>query len=291
MTVLIISSNKDPASINIKKRLLNQSKWEEISYFDENKVYRHSEMKDVVIITINTQKIRYENLDVHVEEETGIKPKQAIFISRHRSKTGEPTLTTHPIGNYAEAKFGGKANTLTKSSPRLMTQLLRIIKKNAEKIKLYHHVCFEVTHHGPFMNIPSLFVEVGSTEEEWKKKEPADIIAKSILELLNSYHYEEDLPRDTIVLVGIGGGHYAPRFTDVAIKKNAAFGHMIPTYHIDAGNINIEILKKTIKQTPDSKSVYIHKKSLKKSQVTKYKQILESLNIPVISSKELKDLN
>ena len=163
MTVLIVSSTKDPASTNIKKRLLNHSSWEEIGIFCENIAYRHSNMRDVVMVTINNQKIMHENLDNEVEKKLGIKPKQAIFISRHRSKTGKPTLTTHPIGNYGEAEFGGKTRTLTKSSPCLMTNLLRIIKKNVEKVKLYHHVCFEVTHHGPYMNIPSLFVEVGST--------------------------------------------------------------------------------------------------------------------------------
>ena len=58
-------------------------------------------------------------------EKLNLKPKLAIFVSRHRSKTGEPTLTTHPIGNFAEAKFGGRPKTLVKSSPKLMTHLLR----------------------------------------------------------------------------------------------------------------------------------------------------------------------
>ncbi len=287
MTVLIVSSTEDPASTNIKKGLLNQSSWEEIDSFYENTVYRHSNMEDVVIVTINDRTIRHEMLDKEVEEKLGIKPKQAIYISRHRSKTGEPTLTTHPIGNYGEAQFGGKTRTLSKSSPRLMTQLLRIIKKNAERAKLHHQVCFEVTHHGPYMNIPTFFAEVGSTEEEWKKQNPADVIAKSVLELLKSYHYEEDLPSDIPVLIGVGGGHYAPRFTDVVFEKKVAFGHMIPTYQIKAGNINDEMLEKTLQSTPNVKAAYIHRKSLKKSQVSEYKEWFQNRGIPVISSKEL----
>ena len=291
MTVLIVSSTEDPASTNIKKGLLKQSNWEEIDTFYENTVYRHSNMEDVVIVTINDRTIRHEMLDKEVEEKLGIKPKQAIYISRHKSKTGEPTLTTHPIGNYGEAQFGGKTRTLSKSSPRLMTQLLRIIKKNAEQAKLHHQVCFEVTHHGPYMNIPTLFAEVGSTEEEWKKQDPADVIAKSVLELLESYHYEEDLPSDIPVLIGVGGGHYAPRFTDVVFEKKVAFGHMIPTYQIKAGNIDDEMLEKTLQATPNVKAAYIHRKSLKKSQVSEYKEWFQNRGIPVISSKELQDLD
>lgn len=290
ITVLIVSSTKDPASNNIKKKLLEQSKWDQIDTFNKNTVYKHSSLKDVVIITINDRKITHENLEKEIEEKLGLKPKQAIFISRHRSKTGEPTLTTHPIGNYGEAQFGGKTKELSKSSPKLMTHLLRIMKKNAEQVKLYHKVCFEVTHHGPYMKIPTLFAEVGSVKEEWEKHQPASIAAKSILELLESYHYEEDFADDIPVLMGIGGGHYAPRFTDIALEKKVAFGHMIPTYHIEAGNINDEMFEKALQATPNVKGVYIHKKSMKKSQFTQFRNWFEDKGIPVISSKELSDL-
>jgi len=291
MTVLIVSSTEDPASENIKKGLLNQSSWEEVDSFYKNTVYRHCNMKDVVIVTINDRTTRHEMLDKEVEEKLGIRPKQAIYITRHKSKTGEPTLTTHPIGNYGEAQFGGKTRTLSKSSPRLMTQLLRIIKKNTEQTKLSYQVCFEVTHHGPYMNIPTLFAEVGSTEKEWEKQDPANVISKSVLELLDSYHYEEDLPSDIPVLIGVGGGHYAPRFTDIVFEKKVAFGHMIPTYQIKTGNIDDDMLEKTLNETPNVEAVYIHRKSLKKSQVSEYKKWFQNRGIPAISSKEFIDLD
>jgi len=290
MTVLIISSTTDPASTNIKKSLLGQSTWEESGTFNGNIVYRHSTMKDVVIVTINDSKIRHEHLDKEVKEVCGIEPKQAIFISRHRSKTGEPTLTVHPIGNYGKAEFGGGTKILPKSSPRLMTYLLRLLKKNTERAKLYHKVCFEVTHHGPYIDIPTLFIEVGSNEEEWGKQKPSAVVAKSVLELLDSYHYEEDFSDDMPVLLGVGGGHYAPRFTDVVFEKKAAFGHMIPMYQIDAGNIDDEMFEQALQKTPNVKGAYIHRKSMKKSQVTEFKNIFEKKGIPVISSKELEYL-
>jgi len=289
MTVLIIASNKDPASINIKKYLLTQSRWDEINSFCENIVYRHFKMKDIAIITLNDRKIMHENLDKEVKEKLGLKPKQAIFISRHTSKTGKPTLTVHPIGNYGKAQFGGFDKTLSESSPRLMTCLLRILKKNAVQANLYHQVCFEVTHHGPFISIPSLFVEVGSTEEEWKNKKPTYIVAKSVLELLNLYHYEKDLPKNIPVLIGVGGGHYAPRFTDVAFEKQASFGHMIPTYQIKEGNITEAVIDQAIKQTPNVSAGYFHRKALKKSQMRQFKKWFDQRDIPLISSKKLPD--
>ncbi len=290
MTVLIISSTEDPAGTNIKKELLQQLDWEEIDTFFNNPVYNSVTIKDLIMVSINDRTIFHENIDKEVEEQLGLKLKQVIFISRHSSKTGQPTLTTHPIGNYGKAKFGGNNETLIPCSPRLMTQLLREIKKNSTEAKLYHEVCFEVTHHGPFLSIPTLYTEVGSNEEEWNKSKPASIIAKSVVDLLSNFHYEADLPKDIPVIVGIGGGHYAPRFTDVILEKNVAFGHMIPTYQIKAGNINEETIKQAISKTPNAKGVYFHRKALKKSQITHYKKICKENDINVFSSKDFTDL-
>jgi len=243
ITVLIISSNIDPASLNIKNHLLKQTKWGEINTFENNPVYQEKDEKDIVMITINDRKITHDNLDDELKKKLKILPKQAIFISRHTSKTGEPTLTVHPIGNYGKAEFGGKNKTLVKSAPKTMTSLLRLLNQNAKKEKLYHKVCFEVTHHGPFLKIPTLFIEVGSTEEE-----------------------------------------------DVALEKEVAFGHMVPRYQIEAGNINDEMLEQAIAETPNITAVYFHRKSLKKSQIREYKQWFESKGIPSVSSKELPDL-
>ncbi|MFW6119992.1 MAG: D-aminoacyl-tRNA deacylase [Petrotogales bacterium] len=291
MVVVIVSSLEDPASTNIKKSLLEQSKWNKIGLFDDLPVYRYSKMEDIIIVTIKDRKIRRENLDKEIRSKLEINPKQMIFISRHRSKMGKPTLTVHPIGNYGEAQFGGKPKTLVTPAPRSMTHLLRLIKKNLNPTDLDYQVCYEVTHHGPYLETPTLFAEVGSTEEEWNKKEPARIIAQSILELLEKYHYEEDFSDDIPVLLGIGGGHYAPRFTDIVFEKKAAFGHMIPSYHIKAGNIDDQMFEKALESTPNIKAVYIHKKALKKSQVTQYKKWFQNKNISVISSKELPALD
>jgi D-aminoacyl-tRNA deacylase len=290
MTILIISSAEDPASTHIKNSLLEQTTWEEQGIFYNTPVFRHTSMKNLVLVTIPDKKIRHENIDIEVQEQLHIEPKIAIFLSRHRSKTGEPTLTVHPIGNFSDAQFGGQPKTIVPAAPKMMTHLLRLIKKNLQSTDLDYKVCYEVTHHGPFLRIPTLFTEVGSTEVQWQQKEPASIIATSLLELLRTYQYEEDFPKDIPVILGIGGGHYAPRFTDIAFQKKVAFGHMIPTYKIDEGTIDNEILEKTILATPNLTAVYLHKKDLKKSQVTSYRNWFEKKGISLISSTELPDL-
>ncbi|MBP1662748.1 MAG: hypothetical protein H6P94_997 [Thermoplasmatales archaeon] len=108
--------------------------------------------------------------------------------------------------------------------------------------------------------------------------------------MLPSHQNEDDFPKDIPVLIGIGGGHYAPRFTEIALQKNVAFGHMIPTYKIDEGAITDEILEQAMQKTPGFNGVYLHKKDLKKSQVTYFRNWFQTRGITVISSKDLKDL-
>ncbi len=290
MTVVIISSEQDPAGTNIKQSLLKRSSWKEIGAFDNHPVYQHTMMDDMVMISITKQTIFHEHLDRDIKNELSITPSQLIFITRHRSKTGKPTLTTHPIGNYSDAQFGGDPHTLVPCAPRLMTHLLRLIKQHAVNTQTYHKVCFEVTHHGPSLNVPTLFAEVGSTEEEWQKKKPAALIASAVADLLAQYHAEKDMPEDIPVLIGIGGGHYAPRFSDIVWQKRVAFGHMIPTYHIKEDTIPKELFEHALAATPNVNGVYIHKKSLKKSQVTAFKTWFEENDITVFSSKDLEDL-
>ncbi|MFH1101731.1 MAG: D-aminoacyl-tRNA deacylase [Methanobacteriota archaeon] len=290
MTVIIVSSLEDTASTTIKESLLQQTPWQTINEFQNNPVYRHTTDQDIYLITITDSTIHHEHLDQEITQTLHITPTQLIFISRHRSQLGEPSLTVHPIGNYGLAEFGGRPHTLVPTAPRLMTHLLRLIKKNLQNTTLTHHVCYEVTHHGPSLETPTFYTEVGSTETEWKKQEPAHVIAQSLLELLTTYRHEKDLPKNIPVLVGIGGGHYAPRFTELTFQKNIAFGHMIPSYHIEGGNITPEMIQKTMDATPNVQGIYLHKKALKKSQITEYKHWCKDLDIPLVSSKELPDL-
>ena len=106
MTVLIISSSEDPASTHIKNCLLEQTTWEEQGTFYDTPVFRHQSMNNIILVTIPDKKIRHENIDIEVQEHLHIEPKLAIFLSRHRSKTGEPTLT-RPDGHHGQVAEAG----------------------------------------------------------------------------------------------------------------------------------------------------------------------------------------
>jgi len=290
MAVFIISSTIDPASTTIKKCLLEKAEWDEVACFQNLPVFRLTSSHDIYLLSISDRKITHEHLDKEIKEKLDISPRQLIYLSRHTSETGRPSLTVHPIGNYGKAEFGGQNKKLVFSSPKLMTHLLRLIKYRKQQSTLEFNVCYEVTHHGPYAETPTLFVEVGSTEKEWIQKKPAIIIAQSLLKLLDSYRYETDFSSDISVCIGVGGGHYAPRFTDVILEKNVAFGHMIPSYQIEAGNINEGMLDQALQKTPNVTAVYLNKKALKKSQVTLYTTWFKQRGYPVVSSRELPSL-
>jgi D-aminoacyl-tRNA deacylase len=289
MTV-IVSSTQDPASTNMKSTLLDESSWIEKTTFLDAPVFQHEHINDLYMVTISDKTILHEHLEDELLNYLHIKPSRLIFLSRHRSKTGEPTLTTHPIGNYGAAEFGGQERTLTPSLPSEMARLLRIIRANAGKEGLVHQVCYEVTHHGPLLRTPTLFAEVGSDEEQWNNKDACRVVALSVLELLeNEIKGTSDKINDRI-LVGIGGGHYAPRFTDVCFNKQAAFGHMIPSYQIKTGGIDTEMVSKALDATPDVSGVYMHRKAMKKSEASFFKNVCEGLGVPVLTSDDLADL-
>ncbi|MEF8848056.1 MAG: D-aminoacyl-tRNA deacylase [Candidatus Thermoplasmatota archaeon] len=195
------------------------------------------------MITFDDRTILHENLDQEIKDKTGLKIKQTIFISRHRSKSGKSSLTTHRIGNFGKAEYGGKDKTLSPTSPQMMAYLLKKLREKSEKQKLGYEVCFEVTYHRPYIRSPTFLLKGSTKKETMGSKKPAEVVADSIVEVLKKNRYEENFKTNKPNLVGIGGGHYAPCFTEMVFSNKTAFGQMIPSYQIKAGDIDAEIRK------------------------------------------------
>ena len=274
---LIVISKEDIASVNICQRLLESedytvSEWvkEPELTFDSNEVYIYG--NSAVLVTINKYNLFYDNIDTSVSSALGdqglvFKPKAVIFASKHRSTSGMKTLTVHPIGNYSKAEFGGKPEELVPAAAHTMTAAYKSLREIASEHNLKHAVTFEVTHHGPYLETPSFFIEIGSDETAWGDKTAARAIAKTIIEIL-----DQDLEtqcKDFPIAVGIGGGHYAPRHSDVARKKLISFGHLIPNYALDV--LSERLLLLPLERTPGAKVIYFHRSALKKSR---YRELL-----------------
>jgi D-aminoacyl-tRNA deacylase len=100
----------------------------------------------------------------------------------------------------------------------------------------------EVTHHGPLINKPCVFLEIGGGEDEWRDKRAAFCIAKALSEAIETF---KENPY-TEIAVGIGGPHYCPGFNKLQLDSNVAFAHIIPKY---VSPITEEMIKEAIAKT------------------------------------------
>ena len=267
MCKLLLCSEEDVASVGIRDALIRSAEWEEdgdLLYYD-----------DMAMMSIPGIHIRAENIDEQARKR-GADVTEMIFLSRHKAASCIPTLTVHPIGNFHNADLGGRSWTLVRSSPKTMSGLLRSLSSMETG---HFQVSFEVTHHGPWVDVPSTFIEIGSDESQWGNKEAAQMLADAIL------GYEEN---DNVSAIGVGGGHYAPRFTEVAIDHGLNFGHMIPEYAFRESDDDdlIRMIKDSALQS-DTKLAYIHRRSMKAATVKRVTDAVISCGLePLTSSTE-----
>jgi D-tyrosyl-tRNA(Tyr) deacylase len=147
-----------------------------------------------------------------------------VFPSRHRSESGIACLTVHPLGNLGStAEVGGEPGRLVPTAPRLMTDALRGAEEPAQAVGV--PATFEATHHGPLLHQPAFFVEISSALPEADRRKVAGPLAEALLDLT-----EDPVDR---VAIGVGGGHYAPHFTELALKRHWAFGHIVPRHALE----------------------------------------------------------
>lgn len=277
MSRLIVCSEVDLPSVNMREYLLEKREWEDIGSSGDATYLRRG---DDVMMSIPDMHIRHEHLDRDAERH-GIRVDSMVVMSKHSAKSGRPALTVHPIGNYHEAEYGGQERRLVRSDPLRMTDALRRIRSKCVNPDI--QVCFEVTHHGPYVDKPTFYIEIGSDESHWGDRASAELLADVILE-------NQPSSGDRIV-VGIGGGHYAPRFTEACLTHRAAFGHMIPNYQLEGrDDEDIARMVRDACSATATDSVYIHRKSMKGPEERRIADIVRSCGYETVQSKDFESL-
>ncbi len=277
MSRLLICSEADLPSVNMREALLSLRDWEDLGSSGGASFLRSG---DDVMMSIPDMHIRHDHLDREAEG-LGVRVDSVVVMSKHSAKSGQPALTAHPIGNYHEAEFGGRERALVRPDPAGMSDALRLIHEYSRDPGV--QTCFEVTHHGPWLDRPTFYIEIGSDETNWGNREAAMLLAHVICDIR---------PHDGHrVLVGVGGGHYAPRFTEIAVGYRADFGHMIPNYQID-GRDDEDVARMVTDacSATGTDSVYIHRKSMKGPQYHRVADIVRSAGFETVDSKDLEPL-
>jgi D-aminoacyl-tRNA deacylase len=233
----IVVSEADPASVHIGEHLLDLESWDE----------RHDDSRPdaagggTVYATEGVRLREFEgrHLDMERPADAFEDPTLVVFASKHAGETGK-LLTAHHPGNFGPAEHGGRDNELSAACPNAHAAVLDALDENAPAA---YEVGMECTHHGPSdVGAPSLFVEVGSSESQWEDPAAARAVAKAILALRDvpprrspeSDDSTADADRYRRQLVGLGGGHYCPRFERIVRETDWAFGHIAADWGLAA---------------------------------------------------------
>lgn len=273
MKTLLVCCESDVPSVNMRSNLMGRMEW---SPAGSAEGMEFKEADGFLMASIEGLHIYSENIDSIIRG-AGHSFGSIVFLSRHRAASGKPTLTIHPIGNYGEADFGGKPGTLCPPDPSLMTAILRKMASLPQPDGF--ESSFEVTHHGPFTEVPTMFLEVGSDESTWDNMDAAKTLVDALLGCD---------PRDFPAVVGVGGGHYAPRFTEVALNFEVDFGHMLPSYHMKGASDEriLEMVSMACAST-GTKVVYLHRKAFGRAEGRRIMEMIESAGYETVASKDL----
>ena len=266
MVVLIVASKKDSAALNIAEKLISN-----YGFKKENENLYKGEKE--LLAFIEEDSLYSENLD------NIFNPEAIIFASRHSAETGKPTLTVHAPGNLSlEAIYGGKPEELAIADPKRMKAALLTLKMKRDELNLFDFdVSLEATHHGPTsMNCPVLFVEIGSSTEEWVNPKAGLAVAEAVIAACRKTIEGENC-------IGFGGGHYARKHTKVVFESNLAVGHIFPKFFFEKTNFNTQIIRKAFEKTvKPCRKALIDWKGMRSLERNKLIDFLSTINVEII---------
>lgn len=252
----IVASRKDPASMNIAQRLLENYKFEKLSEsFHENPIYsRKTKKLEVSLVIIEEEPVNAQFITDFFT------PRLFAFLSRHSSASGIPTISVHTSGNLNSAEFGGIPRRVSVSPASAMKDFLLRISKLKKVMGLNYNVSYECTHHGPSLDVPAMFVELGSSPKQWGDLKAAEAVSHAVMAAI----HKRNICKQSIysIALGIGGPHYNAKFTQLALDTRVAFGHMIPKYAIS--KLDAEMIKQCVEKTLETvKSAILDWKGIK----------------------------
>ncbi|MEN7982570.1 MAG: D-aminoacyl-tRNA deacylase, partial [Nanoarchaeota archaeon] len=217
----------------------------------------------------------------------------------------EKTLCIHSPGNWKDASVGGRvisreemakpnfknpsgvrreeAGKVCKTSAlfqKFIFEKLHEVAKEHEFDK--YNLTMEATHHGPLIEKPCIFVEIGSTIDEWKNSRAGFVIAKTIHKTIqefkeNKYHE---------IAFAIGGPHYCPNLNKIQLKSNVAISHVIPQYALP---LTDEMVKEAVEKTEEEIDfAVLDWKGLGNAESRK--QIIEILDKNYVSYKKVSEI-
>lgn len=208
----LVCSKQDLASSTISNCLTEKYGFSEIP--EKNTTFASSDYPGIVLHISENNLLHLDNLDEKYPNTSCY-----IFLSQHRSQANIPALTCHWTGNFGNNKFGGKERELGICYPWIQKQYLIELNKKKDNVPKYD-IIIESTHHGPTsLKKPILFVEIGSTKEQWTDNNAANTVCNSLFTVLTR---KKGLCEK--VAVGLGGNHYPTKFNKILLESEYGLG-------------------------------------------------------------------
>ncbi len=206
----MVASRRDAAGMNIARALVDTFGFAESAHVRGHTVF---EKEDIRVVLVEEDAIDAEHLGELFS------PEYYVFVSRHTSSMGIPSLTAHFPGNFSkDAAYGGRPRELAYAHPPLLKAFFQRLWNSRHEAQGYQ-VAIEATHHGPTgLDRPVLFAEIGSSEKEWGDRKAARILAHTIMDTFNSPL--EQWP----IGIGFGGPHYSDKFAQLVACSQYAVG-------------------------------------------------------------------
>lgn len=268
MKIAIIITIPDFAGLNIKENLLNLDKFVEIKdKFDDYTILEYKKNSNIKIYTTDERCVYCENIDKKINFDSDL----IIFPTTHRSEKGTPSLCVHTPGNWAKAELGGQDRKLCIAPGNYLRAAFVKMEELNKKYNLNFDVVQECTHHGPYLEKPVMFLEIGSSEEQWKNKIAGKIIAETILYLITKKIEECN------IAFGIGGTHTTTNFKKLIFNNKIALGHVCPKYALE--HLDKEMVLQAIEKTwPKNDLIVLDWKGLK-TEKERIVKLLEELSL------------
>ena len=188
---LLVAYRLDPAGYNMARRL-SRGKLHYVSRATRDGI-RRGDAYDLAVL--RTPVISADWLESRYSYDG------YVFLSRHAAESGRLALTCHSTGNFGEASFGGNPRQVAVPYPSLQKSYMQRLWERRESFGDFH-ITLEATHHGPTaLNGRSIFVEVGTTPEQWNDAELCGRVADVLDAAMTAPASKAP------VAVGFGGTH------------------------------------------------------------------------------------
>ncbi len=208
-----------------------------------------------------------------------------LIIATHKSETQKQnTISIHHCGNYVDNLFGGNPKSFSQTSSKIFFSLYNLITTTDLKDLQFF---VEVTHHGPTIDRPLVFFEIGPNDSAYYNKDYQNIFLdflKKHLKTLNSK------PKTLNRYILIGAPHYLDQKMIEDIKQkfsikykenveNFCLTHIMPKYVqqdlFALEDKEIETILSRMIDCTETGNIIINKDYTK--SVTRLQNILENL--------------